>query len=65
MKVFLKSLIYLDAPGQRPEALADAMGRFEKEMLLEKELFTLNNGTLSDIEIDPVILKEVRLFLYF
>ena len=49
-------------PGPPPESHAEAIARYEKEMGMEKELFTMDSGTLSDIDIDPVILKEVQPF---
>lgn len=46
-------------PGPKPKSLADIQNDYEKELQKEKKLFKLNAGTLSSIEVDPIILKEI------
>lgn len=46
-------------PLEEPMMFAKKMTEYKKRLDAEKKLFKLNTGTLSDIEIDPVILKEV------
>lgn len=46
-------------PKPEPVMLAKKMTEYKKQLEAEKKLFKLNAGTLSDIEIDPIILKEV------
>lgn len=51
--------LWLDPPGNFAETLAQRLNEYKKTLNDEKHFFRLNTGTLSDIEIDPVILKEI------
>ena len=41
------------------DSIGQKVAQYKNELMAEKKLFKLNTGTLSDIEIDPVIIKEV------
>jgi tetratricopeptide (TPR) repeat protein len=46
-------------PGKDDPTYQEKFEAYKKEKESERHLFTLENGTLSNIEVDPVILKEV------
>jgi hypothetical protein len=46
-------------PGQELDPKQKVFFKYKQQIEEEKRLFSLQNGTLSNLDVDPVILKEI------
>lgn len=46
-------------PGKEEDSKQKILFKYKQQQEAERHLFALENGTLSDIDVDPVLLKEI------